>query len=229
VAKEQNELKLGKGATFFVKSQLKRLSQEDETWEADFRALPKPITQSATHYLGMVLVPPHGDLLAMFEIEQAPTVNDLAKLLAEAMRRPLALGSHRPKRIHVRGHRQWKELLPHLKEVGIEVVVQKKLPQVDETYDEFVGTMKKARSADKIKPTAKQIGVEKLFPAIAMWVNGYGHIEIGDQESFGFVVRALDYGGVVFEDDRPSTMAEALAALEKGLVEWFDEEGIELP
>src|ERR1019366_3027249 len=93
---KDDELRLCKGATFFVKSQLKRLRQEDETWEADFRALPKPITQSATHYLGMVLVPPHGYLLAMFEIEQAPTVNDLAKLLAEAMRRPLALGSHRP-------------------------------------------------------------------------------------------------------------------------------------
>jgi hypothetical protein len=34
---------LGKGAAF-VKSRFKRLHQEDETWEADFRALPKPIT-----------------------------------------------------------------------------------------------------------------------------------------------------------------------------------------
>jgi hypothetical protein len=49
VAKEKHELKLGKGATFFVKSRLKRLPQEDETWEADFRALPQVITQSATH------------------------------------------------------------------------------------------------------------------------------------------------------------------------------------
>ena len=228
MARELDTLKLGKGATFFVKSQLKRLRQEDETWEADFRALPKPITQSATHYLGMVLVPPHGYLLAMFEIEQAPTVNDLAKLLAEAMRRPLALGSHRPRRIHVRGNPRWKELSPHLKEVGIEVVVQNKLPQVDDAYNEFVRDVKKTRSADKTKPTAEQIGVEKMFPAIAMWVKSYGHIEIGDEEGFGFVARALDYGGMVFEDDRPSTLAEAMAALEMGLAKWFDEEGIEL-
>ena len=33
------------------------------------------------------------------------------------------------------------------------------------------------------------------------------HIEIGDQEGFGFTVRALDYGGVVFEDDKPRTLA----------------------
>jgi hypothetical protein len=228
VTTERHELRLGKGATFFVKSQLKRLRQEDETWEADFRALPKPITQIATHYLGLVLVPPHGDLLAMFEIEHAPTVNDLAKLLAEAMRRPLALGSHRPRRIHVRGNPRWKELSPHLKEVGIEVVVQNKLPQVDDAYNEFVRDVKKTRSADKTKPTAEQIGVEKMFPAIAMWVKSYGHIEIGDQEGFGFVARALDLGGMVFDDDRPSTLAEAMAALEKGLAEWFDHEGIEL-
>jgi hypothetical protein len=88
--------------------------------------------------------------------------------------------------------------------------------------------MKEARSADKIKPTPEQVGVEKMFPAIAMWVKSYGHIEIGDQEGFGYVVRALDYGGIVFEDDRPSTLAEAMAALEKGLAEWFGQEGIEL-
>lgn len=64
-----------------------------------------------------------------------------------------------------------------------------------------------------------------MFPAIAKWVNGCGHIEIGDQEGFGFVVRALDYGGLVFEDDKPDTLAEALAALEKGLAEWFRDAG----
>jgi hypothetical protein len=79
-----------------------------------------------------------------------------------------------------------------------------------------------------VKPTAEQQGVEKLFPAIAQWVRGYGHIEIGDQEMFGFVVRALDYGGMVFEDDRPDTLAEAMAALEEGLKKWFDEQGIAL-
>lgn len=57
------------------------------------------------------------------------------------------------------------------------------------------------------------------------WLSGYGHIEIGDQEGFGFVVRAIDYGGVVFEDDHPTTLAEAMAALEKGLAEWFEEQG----
>ncbi len=55
-----------------------------------------------------------------------------------------------------------------------------------------------------------------------------GHIEIGDQESFGFVARALDYGGLAFEDDRPNTLAEALAALEQGIRAWYEEQGIDL-
>jgi hypothetical protein len=88
VAKEQDSLKLGKGAAF-VKSRFKRLRQEDETWEADFRALPKPITQSATRYIGLVVTQPDGFLLAESHVEGRPSVNDLATLLAHAVRRPL--------------------------------------------------------------------------------------------------------------------------------------------
>ena len=97
----EEKLKLGKGAAF-VKSRLERLPQEEETWEADFQALPKPITQSETHYLGMV-VAPGGSLLADSHIEGRPTVNYIATLLAHAMKHmggrdyqlsPPALGRH---------------------------------------------------------------------------------------------------------------------------------------
>ncbi len=67
-----------------------------------------------------------------------------------------------------------------------------------------------------------------MFPAISAYVGGYGYIEIGDQEGFGFVVRAVGYGGLDFEDDRPDTLAESMAALEAGLSRWFAEQGIEL-
>ncbi len=226
MARKREMLQLGKGVAF-VKSQLRRLRQEDETWEADFRALPQAVTQSATHYLGLVLTQPDGFLLAESEVEQKPTVNDLATLLAHAMQRPFVEGSHRPRRIHLRGHPQWQELFPHLKEVGIEVAVKSKLPKVVEAYREYLQDVSEVRSAGKVKPSAEAQSVEKLFPAIAQWVRD-GHIEIGDQESFGFVVRALDYGGLVFEDDRPNTLAEALAALEKRLAKWFKEQGIEV-
>lgn len=108
----------------------------------------------------------------------------------------------------------------------------KRLRQEDETweaeaFDEFLAHMKEPRSAGKVTPSVEQANVEKTFPAIAKLVQGYGHIEIGDQDSFGFVVRALDYGGLVFEDDKPDTLAEAMATLEKRLAEYFVREGIE--
>ena len=226
VAGDENKLKLGKGNAF-VKSQLLRLRQENETWEADFRALPKPISQGATHYFGMVLTQPDGFLRAEAKIEQSPTVNDLATLLAHAMKCPLVEGHLRPRRIHLRGNPKWKPLLPALKELGIDVVIKPDLPKVDEAFDEFLSLVKEAHPIGTFKATAEQVKVETMFPAVAKYVRGYGYIEIGDPESFGFVVRAIGYGGLDFEDDKPGTLAEAMAALEHGLSRWFKDEGLE--
>lgn len=70
--------------------------------------------------------------------------------------------------------------------------------------------------------------VEQMYPALAKWVNGYGHVEIGDQDGFGRITRALDYGGLIFEDEGPTTLGESLAALESALARWFESEGIEV-
>ena len=57
------------------------------------------------------------------------------------------------------------------------------------------------------------------FPAVSRWVRERGRIEVGRHKDAGFVVRAMDDGVPVFEDDGSSTLAEALAALEDGLAE----------
>ena len=214
-------------ASPFAKGRLKRLRQEDGTWEADFRALPKPMMQSETHYLGIVVTKKGGAVLAKTQVEGRPTVNDLAILLAQAIRQPLTGKAHRPNRLQLRGHRQWQELFPHLEEIGIEVAVRKDLPKVEGAYKERLRQEREASRATMIKPSPEQAAVVGLFPTVAKWVRGYGHIEIGDQEIFGFVAQALSHGNMVFEDDRPETLAEALAALEKGLAEYFEREGIE--
>jgi hypothetical protein len=223
---KSDTLKAGKGAAF-DKARLKRLCQEDETWEADFRALPKPMMQNETHYLGLVVTKRAGSVLAEMRVGGRPSASHLATLLGKAMRQPLTDGAHRPRRIHVRGHRQWQELFPHLEELGIKVSVRQELPKLQEAYQEHLRKLREARRARMVKPTEEQQSAEKLFPAIARYVRGYGHIEIGDQEMIGFVARALDYGGLVFEDNRPDTLAEALAALEKGLRKWFEQQGVE--
>src|SRR5271166_7033071 len=113
-------------------------------------------------------------------------------------------------------------------ELGIEVSVERKLPKINEAYRDYLQDMREEQRAVMTKPTKEQRKVESIFPAIAKYVRGYGYVEIGDQESFGFVVRALGYGGLDFEDDTPETLAEAMAVLEAGLSKWFEEQGIEL-
>jgi hypothetical protein len=223
MAKESHELRLGSGAAF-VKSRLKRLPQSDDAWEADFQALPKPIMQSETHYLGMVVTKQDGSLLADLPVQGRPSVNDLATLLAHAMSRPLEGNARRPKLVYLRGHHQWRELFPILKELGIEVTVERKLPDIEKAYGDHLRRLREEQKTGMVKPSPEQAKVEVMFPAVARYVRGYGYVEIGDQESFGFVVRAIGYGGLDFEDDKPDTLAEAMAVLEAGLVRWFREE-----
>ncbi len=65
--------------------------------------------------------------------------------------------------------------------------------------------------------------IEATCPNIATWVQGCGWIEIGEQDWQGFVVRALNEGGVIYEAENCGTLSEAMDALEKGLEEWFRE------
>ena len=225
---DEEKLKLGKGAAF-VKSRLRRLPLSDDTREADFQALPKPIMQNQTHYLGMV-VTTKGSLLADSQVQGRPSVNDLATLLAHAMRRPLDGDARRPVLVRLRGHHQWRGLFPHLEEiaVGVEVLAGQSLPGIEAAYGAHLRREREKHRTVMIRPTADQARIGTLFPAISRWVGEYGWIEIGVQELFGFVVRALHEGGIQVEDDRPDTLAEALAALEVGLVGWFREQGVDL-
>jgi hypothetical protein len=220
------KLKLGKG-TAFVKTHIRRLKQEKDIWEADFRAMPKPQGQTETHYLGLVVALPDNNPLALVSVEYTPDVNDLADLLAAALRRPMIDEAHRPQRITFRANPRWEELFPHLKELGIDASIQTDLPALEDVYLDFLRQMRRARPTPLVLTRLGTPDVQKAYPAIAKWVRGFGHIEIGDQEGFGFVVRAIDYGGVVFESDKPDTLAEAMAALEKGLAAYFEQEGIE--
>src|SRR5712691_7314684 len=126
------KLKLGKGAAF-VKSRLRRLPQGDDLWEAGFRELPK-----RHEWLGVVLSVTDHYLLADQFVASAPTVNDLAKLLADAMRRPFVEGAHRPRSIRLQPMPEWNELIPHLEELGIGVVTQGSLPKLEEEITNLI-------------------------------------------------------------------------------------------
>src|SRR4051812_45225255 len=154
--KSDDKLRLGKGASFFVKTQLRRLSQQDETWDADFFPIPCFDTEHDSVWWGLVLSHAHDNVLAQRMVEESPTVNDLAGLLAEAMRRPLVDFSHRPRSLYLRARPEWSEILPHLKQIGIQVVSQEALPKWDRAFGDLLAQVEQARPAQGPTPTTEQ-------------------------------------------------------------------------
>lgn len=129
-------LKLGKG-TAFVKSRLRRLPQFDDIWEADIQPIAGKDGRT-DFWLGMVIEQQHGGMPANRSLDQPPTVNDLAKLLADAMYRPLSEDrQHRPASILLRRNPDWDELVPQLRGLGIEVICAVALPAWTEAAEEF--------------------------------------------------------------------------------------------
>lgn len=60
---EPDKLKLGR-RSWFVKSRLKRLPQDKDTWEVDYFPIPNSKGRRGTVWLGMVLSHAHEYLLA---------------------------------------------------------------------------------------------------------------------------------------------------------------------
>jgi hypothetical protein len=224
MTKEHPRLKLGKRAAF-VKTHLKQLPRQEETWEVDFRALPQPAGQADTHFLGLAVALPRGDPLAYLPVEYTPTVNDLADLLADAMRRPLTGPARRPAHMHFRANRRWEELFPHLKELGVEVTLRDDLPELEEVCLDFLREMRKARPGPVIMLSPRPADPGRQFPALAHWVQESGWIEVGRRKGAGFVARALDDAGVAFENNSSTTLAEALAGLDEALAGRFGNQG----
>ncbi len=146
--REPERLKLGKGAAF-VKSQLRYLPQEDDTWEADFLPLPYSGAQDGGTCLGMVVSHAHQYLLAQHTVKEPPTVNDLADLLAQALQRPMTGIGHRPQSLYLRARPEWAELLPHLKQIGIHTISQDALPKWGRTFGDVHAKVNQVRLAQK--------------------------------------------------------------------------------
>lgn len=107
----------------------------------------------------------------------------------------------------------------HLQELGIEATIHDDLPELEEVYLDFLRELRKASPGPIIMLSPRPAGPGRQFPAVNQWVQGSGWIEVGWQKDAGFTARALDEAGVVFENNSSNTLAEALAALEKGLAE----------
>jgi len=223
MAGERNKLKLGKGSAF-VKRDLRLLPQTKDVWEADFLSLPARGRSLCWEWLGIVVSRKSKFPFATRFCEMTPTVNDLACLLSHAMRRPIIEieGKQRPRRIFLRDNPQWAELVPHLEQLGIEVLTAEKFDLCEKEAADLLGKESSEPSTGRKRPTKKS-GIEGQYPNVAKWVEGYGWIEIGEMDWQGFQARALDAGGLICENTDCDTLASAMKALEEELGAWFKE------
>ena len=68
---------------------------------------------------------------------------------------------------------------------------------------------------------------DATYPTIALWVQEYGWMEIGQDEMSQSFIRAPDHGGMVWEGRKSyPTLDAALQALETGLAKWMQEQGL---
>ena len=142
MTKRQGKLKLGKSSAAFVKRRLSWLPQEDLVRDADFCPLPQTLGGHDL-WLGLVVSHHDGSVLAQELLEHAPDVNDLAKLLADAMEHPLTDQTRsRPKVIHLQDNPEWEALRPHLAQLGIEVVVTEEMLKWEEVFADLIDYLK---------------------------------------------------------------------------------------
>lgn len=152
-----DKLKLGKSSPF-TKRDIRELPHTEAEFEADFFLDPEFSTESQDAWKGLVVEREYGFVLALEDVRfPPPTVNYLASLLDHAMCRPQSYEDRqRPRTIYLRDRPQWQELLPHLRQLGIEVTLSEDLPRFDEAVIEWMQETKKPPSADKIKAMLRE-------------------------------------------------------------------------
>lgn len=158
-------LKLGKSSSGFVKQHLRLLPLSEAEFEVDFFLDPTFPTKRRECWLGLVVEREDGYLMAMDDVEcRPPTVNDLASLLADAMKRPPeGVDRQRPSTIFLRDRPQWQELLPHLRQLGIEVVLTDDLPRFEEAAVDWIRETKTAKQ--RLSPKMIKAALRNPFPA----------------------------------------------------------------
>ncbi len=124
---------------------------------------------------------------------------------------------------------EWDELLPHVRDLGVELETAEALPAWAEAAEEFGIRWEQSLRKLGAEPSSSVSRiVESSFPTVSKWVQHGGWIEIGEQQGFGFVVRALDEGGLTFEETKASSLDEAMIALERGIAKWLVENEVDL-
>ncbi len=112
-----------KGPLTAVKAWLnKRLPQEDDVWQSDFRQVPNWMEidgERTRPWLALVTSPVRELILAHEVTGEKPTPALLWDMLVQAMQHPTMGAPHRPSELQVRPGEPWESLRSHLDEIGV--------------------------------------------------------------------------------------------------------------
>ena len=138
MAARKKDRKLGRSYAF-LKHRLLELPQSSLTMEVDFCPLPDIPGVECGFWLGLVVDHHDGSILISSIIEQPPTLDDVADLVAAAISTKVRC---RPKVVLLRDNPEWEGLFPYLHQLKIDALVAEDLLYWDAKAEELMGWIK---------------------------------------------------------------------------------------
>lgn len=140
-ATKPKEVPSSKGPLGFIKRWMnKKLPQEYDVWQADFRQMPNWIKVAGTPVRPWIILVTSrsNDLVLAHQIqEETPTAAMLWDVLLKSMQYPAAGEPHRPTELQVRADECWVSLRSHLDEIGVGLTVAEELDQMEVVFTEM--------------------------------------------------------------------------------------------
>jgi tetratricopeptide (TPR) repeat protein len=140
-ARKKAEAPQPKGPLGFIKEWLKvRLPQEFDVWQADVRQMPNWVRiggQPVRPWVVLVTSRSNDLVLAHQMPADTPAAALLWDTLVQAMQHPAAGEPHRPTELQVRPDGSWESLRPHLTEIGVGLVVNEQLDELDAVFKDM--------------------------------------------------------------------------------------------
>jgi uncharacterized protein DUF6930 len=182
-----------------LKEQLKRLPQDTDVWQADFRRAPiwvEEVGGQVRPWLILVANCTEQLVLAHALVPQVPSPELLWDTLSQAMKQPLAGDAHRPGVLELGSGQTWQSLHPHFKDLGIESLSQDQLDPLDFLFEQLLQHLAGPEAPPGLIETPgmtpEQIG--SFFDAAAFYYVKAPWCKLGDEETIKVECERIEGG-----------------------------------
>ncbi len=127
----------------FVKRRLLRLPQQPHGMEVDFCPLPDMVPDESGFWLGLAVDHGTGFISMTSVLDEPPTAEDAAEMVARAMENSHLKAPCRPETVYLRDNPSWEALYPWLGQLEVETVVTDDLLHWDAKAEDLMQWMRK--------------------------------------------------------------------------------------